>query len=179
MVTSLRIGKLEKLGNLGLYRNFLTGTLPPELGNMKRLFDFRVQRNSLLGGDIPENFSDCNFTGTVSSMVGNLKSLSNFLINENSFTGTIPVELTIATFDWRDGGLGSSKILGNARLQNNNFHGEIPQEFCQLHLDNLVADCAPDPATGVAEFQCDCCTECCDAGGTCTLTKDPTTEWEG
>jgi hypothetical protein len=185
--------QLERLQELHLSRNVFSGTLATELGNLNHLLDFRVNKNSLLGGEIPESLfssmkdltyldlSECNFTGTISSMVGSLQGLHVFLINDNSFTGSLPVELARVDETLIDDRRYSSTWRhGDVRVQNNNFHGQMPQEFCEQGLATLISDCAAlDPVTGEVEIQCKCCTECCDAEGTCTITKDPTNEWEG
>jgi hypothetical protein len=158
----------------------LTGTLPPELGNMKSLGSFDVHKNTVLGGDIPESFyeikdlflvdlSACNFTGTLSPMLDNLKDVISFRINDNAFTGTIPELQPPATDHYW--------MHGDLQVHNNNFQGKMPKVFCELGLPSLTVDCAPDHVTGeVEEVQCDCCTQCCDAAGTCTLTTTKDTD---
>jgi hypothetical protein len=176
------LAQLETLSALYLHHNFLTGSLPRVIGDMKQMMDIRVHKNSRLGGDIPESFynltslmnvdySECRFTGTISSWIGNLKELSNFMIHDNAFSGTIPVELARNNkLGWRDRGEEYDQSLGNVQIQSNQFQGKMSDEFCDLRLHTLIADCSPDPVTGDVEMQCDCCTKCCDAAGICTFT---------
>ena len=53
------IGNLTNLTYLGLYLNQLTGSIPPEIGNLTNLTHLNLRYNQL-SGEIPENICDLN-----------------------------------------------------------------------------------------------------------------------
>ena len=59
--------------------NFLSGSIPSEIGLLTRLDHFNLARN--------------NMNGTLPTTLGNLVNAINFGVRENAFSGTIPVEL--------------------------------------------------------------------------------------
>lgn len=78
--------------------NYLTGTLPPEIGNLHNLVGFGVDNNQIGGSlslNIFVNMSSLeeltlqrnNFTGNLSRDFGNLTMLAEFDITENYMTG--------------------------------------------------------------------------------------------
>ena len=64
---------------LYLFDNRLSGNIPPELGNLKKLKELYLHENRLTGG-IPLE-------------LGNLGSLRQFAVSMNDLTGPIPPEL--------------------------------------------------------------------------------------
>ena len=57
--TPPEIGNLTNLTGLGLYDNQLTGEIPSEIGNLTNLTSLILSGNQLTGG-IPENICDLN-----------------------------------------------------------------------------------------------------------------------
>ena len=115
--------------DLNLYRNNLTGPIPPELGGLSSL------RLLVLGGN--------NLTGPIPSELGDLSQLENVYLYSNSLTGPIPPEL------------GNLSILESLRINNNNLTGLIPPELLNLSLnafqfENNAGLCAPGTAAFVA-----------------------------
>ena len=101
---------VEKLRDLILNDNRLTGPLPEFLAKMPRLKTVNLASNQLsgdLGQSLPVYFSRNNL-------------LEVFDVNNNEISGIISVE-------W--GGIRSLKELG---LGGNLFTGDIPEELCQL-----------------------------------------------
>ncbi|XP_030946980.1 probable leucine-rich repeat receptor-like protein kinase At5g49770 isoform X3 [Quercus lobata] len=78
----------------------LTGTLPQEIGNLKKL-----QTLSLMG---------CGFTGPIPSTIGSLQQLISLSLNSNKFTGQIP------------NSIGTLSNLYYLDLTGNQLEGSIP-----------------------------------------------------
>jgi Leucine-rich repeat (LRR) protein len=70
------IGNLTNLITLGLDDNQLTGSIPPEIGNLTNLQELGLSWNQL-SGEIP-------------SEIGNLTSLRGIWVDVNQLTGEIP-----------------------------------------------------------------------------------------
>ena len=117
--------------SLNLRDSNLTGTIPPELGNLANLTSLNLARNGLTGPIPPElgnlanltslDLFDCNLTGTIPPELGKLSTLTRLNLTRNSVTGAIPPEL---------GDLDSLQLLA---LGGNSLEGPIPPE-----LGNLV-----------------------------------------
>ena len=110
------LGNLHKLRTLNLGRAGLTGTIPPELSNLKELTLLSLRGYSLntrpedrvrvntFSGQIPSEFGSMTsledlwlegnqLTGSIPEELGNLSNLETLLIDENFLTGSIPSEL--------------------------------------------------------------------------------------
>lgn len=94
------LGQLKHLQYLELYRNEISGKIPKELGNLK----------NLIGMDLYDN----KFEGKIPKSLAKLKSLKFLRLNNNKLTGSIPRELTT---------LSNLKIFD---VSNNNLCGTIP-----------------------------------------------------
>ncbi|MBT4054648.1 MAG: hypothetical protein HOE74_05850 [Candidatus Marinimicrobia bacterium] len=70
------IGNLTNLQILDLSYNQLTGVIPPEIGNLTNL--------------ITLNLGDNQLTGPIPSEIGNLTNLTNLNLRSNQLTGSIP-----------------------------------------------------------------------------------------
>jgi hypothetical protein len=155
-----------KLNELWLHINPIKGTIPDTLSKLSNhLTDLRLYDTNL-EGTIPESIWDLtdlwrldlhqsNFTGTISSKISNLLSLSVFRISDNQFSGTLPSELA------------SLDELHTVWVAGNKFNGSVPTALCENKgldgLNFIEADCLPDPLTGVALVECECCDSCCHA----------------
>ncbi|MBO1348618.1 MAG: putative Ig domain-containing protein [Hormoscilla sp. GUM202] len=100
----------DRVTNIDLGNNNLTGTLPSELGSLTSLVDLWLNNNDL--------------SGTLPSELGSLASLEHIWLNENDLSGTLPSEL------------GSLSNLQKLRLYKNDFRGTLPSELGSL--SNLV-----------------------------------------
>jgi len=163
---------------LWLNTNQLTGQIPSFIGKWTdTLDDLRLQDNAF-HGTIPEqifqltllqylDLSQNSLSGTLSSYVGNFSSISmdSILLNQNRLSGTIPPSM------------GNLTALTLIELQGNAFTGSVPTSLCNLPLRNqphfaIIADCSKNQKTGAVQVQCDCCTACCEVGGTkCASTQ--------
>ena len=106
------LGNLQGLVDLLLCDNFLSGKIPPELGNLRQLQWLDMSTN-ILSGEIPHE-------------LGNLTRLQWLKLSATSLSGEIPPEL---------GNLTQLQVL---ELNHNSLTGEIPTELGKLsHLIRL------------------------------------------
>ena len=96
--------------SINLYSQGLTGSIPPEIGNLTNLTDLRLYNNQLLGEIPPE--------------IGNLTNLTRLDLNWNQLTGKIPSEI------------GNLTNLTRLQLSTNQLTGKIPQQVCDLIESN-------------------------------------------
>ena len=73
------LGNLSNLKVLTLSNNQLTGSIPPELGNLSNLERLNLRNNQLTGNIPPE--------------LGNISNLRELNLSDNQLTGSIPPEL--------------------------------------------------------------------------------------
>ena len=129
-----------RVTGLSLVTNQLTGTMPPDLGNLTNLTDLRVYSNQLTGAIPPElgnltnlrilNLHLNQLTGAIPPELGNLSNVTDLRMHDNQLSGSIPPEL------------GNLSSLITAYLFNNQLSGSIPPELASLatvatlHLGN-------------------------------------------
>lgn len=107
------LGNLTHLCTLTLIINQLSGDIPPELGNMSNIQYLWLFRNQL-SGDIPAE-------------LGNLINLQGLLLTNNQLSGSIPPEL------------GDLVSLESLWLGRNQLSGSIPTELRNLvNLSSLL-----------------------------------------
>ncbi|XP_004289785.1 PREDICTED: somatic embryogenesis receptor kinase 2-like [Fragaria vesca subsp. vesca] len=125
------LGQLKHLQYLELYRNDIGGKIPKELGNLKNLVSMDLYGNRF-EGKIPKSFSK-------------LKSLRFLRLNNNKLSGSIPRELTrlsnLKVFDVSNNDLcGTIPVDGpfstfsmesfeNNRLSGPELQGLVPYDF--------------------------------------------------
>ncbi|MYD18570.1 MAG: hypothetical protein F4X05_02855, partial [Rhodothermaceae bacterium] len=91
------------LNSIDLSHNHLTGSIPPELGNLTELQSLRLSDNQLTGS-IPSEFGKLTelwllhlrrnqLTGSIPPELGNLTGLGSLNLDYNRLTGSIPPEL--------------------------------------------------------------------------------------
>ncbi len=141
--------------DLFLPYNQLSGSIPPELGNLAKLEELRLKNNQLSGNIPPELDNLTNLkvlslfsnqlNGSIPSELGKLAKLEELGLSGNQLRGNIPPELgKLAKLEelWLSGNQLSGNIppeLGNLAkleglwLSNNQLSGNIPAE-----LDNLT-----------------------------------------
>jgi Leucine-rich repeat (LRR) protein len=102
------LGNLTALHELLLYSNQLTGSLPPELGNLTALQVLSLHSNLL--------------TGSIPTELGNLTALQWLNLANNQLAGNIPTELgNLTALQWLD-------------LFSNPLTGSIPLSFVNLPI---------------------------------------------
>ncbi|TVZ58746.1 putative secreted protein (Por secretion system target) [Flavobacteriaceae bacterium MAR_2010_105] len=135
---------------LSLTENNLTGSLPPEIGDLENVEWFFFGRNSLTG-EIPDQLWSLpnlegimlfynQLTGTLTPAIENAKNLFALSLVRNNMTGSIPVEI---------GALPNLEVLA---LASNNLSGSIPSELgnlsnlyvLQLWGNNLSGNLPPE-----------------------------------
>ncbi|XP_034927848.1 uncharacterized protein [Populus alba] len=113
------LGQLKHLKYLELYRNDIGGKIPKELGNLKNLVSMDMYGNKF-EGQIPKSFAK-------------LKSLVFLRLNNNKLSGSIPRELA------------TLKDLKVFDVSNNDLCGTIPVDgpFASFPMERLVWESAP------------------------------------
>lgn len=139
---------------LELIDNYLTGTLPPEIGNLTKLDTLHLYNNSLTG-EIPKEISKLTslkflrlrlneLTGSLPDEIANLKNLETLSVSSNFLSGDFPVQvlsLTKLTHLWLQWNqftgtippeIGNLTNLEALSLHSNNFTGSYPKEIGNL-----------------------------------------------
>ncbi len=100
------IGNLTNLERVILNNNELTGSIPPEIGNLTNLESLEVANNQL--------------TGSIPSEIENLNNLVHLHLEGNQLTGSIPSEIgNLLNLSWVD-------------ISDNQLTGSIPSEIGNL-----------------------------------------------
>jgi len=133
------IGNLKRLEMLWLGLNGLTGQIPSQLGSLTLLKDLRLEGNKL-SGELPNELSE-------------LENLEILYLGRNSLTGTLPswlanlsslgvLSLAVNQLSGEiPAWLGNMPRLYALNLGSNNFTGEIPEELGDASgLDTLLLD---------------------------------------
>ena len=100
---------IENTTELVLSNNGLTGSIPPEIGNLTNLTYLGLWNNQL--------------TGSIPSEIGNLTNLTHLYLYDNQLTGIIPPQI------------GNLINLIELYLNDNQLSGEIPESICDLNIN--------------------------------------------
>ncbi|XP_077224555.1 LRR receptor kinase BAK1 [Tasmannia lanceolata] len=129
-----QLGQLRNLQYLELYSNNISGQIPIDLGNLTSLVSLDLYLN--------------NFTGPIPDTLGKLSKLRFLRLNNNTLSGSIPMSLTnISTLQVLD-------------LSNNHLMGEVPANgsfslFTPISFSNNRGLCGPvtsQPCPGSPPF---------------------------
>jgi hypothetical protein len=177
------IAKMQSLQHLEIESNYLSGSLPVQLGQLKNLVYLYARRNDLTmdltdlmaPGNLKSIFAlwlDSNsISGRIPTSIGLLTDLASLSITTSTLSGAIPTEMARLTelkrlwlYDNRLSGripleFSALTNLEVVELYQNNLVGVMPPMVCQAirtaayEFKTLSADCG--------EVQCDgCCTSC-------------------
>jgi Leucine-rich repeat (LRR) protein/tRNA A-37 threonylcarbamoyl transferase component Bud32 len=127
---------LNQLVSFQMFQNELSGDLPAEFGEFRRLEDFSIYRNKLTGS-LPEklgSWSDFNFidisenflTGGIPPDMCKQGKMTEILMLQNQFTGGIPASYANCT------------TLTRVRLSNNSLSGVVPGGIWGLPNVNFI-----------------------------------------
>ncbi|KAK9939800.1 hypothetical protein M0R45_016486 [Rubus argutus] len=129
--------QLNNLGMLYLYKNQLSGYIPPCLGNLTTALRILFLRSNLLNSTIPStlwglkdilklDLSSNSLIGSLSDGVGNMKVATEIFLSDNQLSGSIPRSI------------GSLQNLIFLSLANNTLEGPIPSSFgTSISLEHL------------------------------------------
>ena len=122
---------VENTNELNLSSTQLTGSIPPEIGNLTNLTFLSLMGSpgNELTGEIPSEIGNLinltylnlmynELTGFIPSEIGNLTNLNYLKLSSNQLTGSIPPEI------------GNLTNLIWLRLDDNQLSGIIPDEIC-------------------------------------------------
>ncbi|XP_010937037.1 LRR receptor kinase BAK1 [Elaeis guineensis] len=117
-----QLGQLKNLQYLELYSNNISGIIPSDLGNLTNLVSLDLYLNK--------------FTGEIPDSLGDLSKLRFLRLNNNSLSGHIPQSLTT---------IGALQVLD---LSNNHLSGEVPSNgsfslFTPISFANNPQLCGP------------------------------------
>ena len=107
-----------RVWSLSLLANALTGSIPPELGDLTRLIT--LQLTGTADPDVRFRQVGDGLTGPIPPELGNLSELRVLALGGNNLTGPIPSEL------------GNLSNLRGLHLGSNNLSGPIPSELGDL-----------------------------------------------
>ena len=139
-----------RVTHLHLGNNVLTGSIPPELGNLESLEFLGLSLNGLLDGTIPPELGSLNnlrelilqwvgLGGPIPPELGDLSQLESLEVIGSGFTGPIPPEL------------GKLQNLKRLDLGFNYLGGPIPAELGNLSSLTLLSVCQKTP---LSELSC-------------------------
>ncbi|KAF9688512.1 hypothetical protein SADUNF_Sadunf02G0204700 [Salix dunnii] len=136
-----------------MYNNTFSGSISPEIGNLKELSNLDLSRNQL-SGPLPPTLWDLknlqilnlffnNINGKIPPQIGNLKMLQTLDLNTNQLHGDLPHTISnitslIAINLYANNFSGSipsdlGKYMPSLKFvsfSNNSFSGELPLELC-------------------------------------------------
>ena len=130
------VNEANRVSELTLRNNNLTGEIPRELGSLTNIEQLRLNGNNLTG-EIPRELGSLtnlerltlghnSLTGEIPRELGSLTNLERLTLDTNNLTGEIPRELgSLTNLEW-------------LYLNDNNLVGEIPRELGSLtNLERL------------------------------------------
>lgn len=129
----------KSLNGLTLRSNYISGTIPPEIGNLSEISLLYLD-NNLFTGPLPSTLGQLSnlfvlsiaqnkFSGEIPPSIGNLNQLTELYLQENQLSGTIPTSLA-----------GCQKLVA-LNLSRNGLNGSISgQMFSKLNQLSWLLD---------------------------------------
>jgi Leucine-rich repeat (LRR) protein len=143
---------------LHLDSNQLSGSIPPELGNLANLQNLSLNSNQLSGyvpyvlGNLSNlQYLDLNsnqLSGSIPFELGNLTNLQRLALGGNQLSGNITYELGNLT-NLQDLDLGSNQLSGNIPYELGNL---VNLQYLRLH-DNQLSGSIPPQLGNLANLQ--------------------------
>nr|XP_027083840.1 probable LRR receptor-like serine/threonine-protein kinase At3g47570 [Coffea arabica] len=144
----------QRVTDLNISNMGLTGTIPPDLGNLSFLVSLDLRNNSF-HGNLPEElshlrrlrfilFSNNRFTGEIPMWFGHFPELRFLFLDNNGFSGFIPssisnsskVETLTLRGNFLEGNIpekmGNLSVLKDLSLSGNYLSGQIPLSLCKI-----------------------------------------------
>ena len=115
------IGQLTRLRILDLRSNRLTGSIPDEIGNLTQLTSLNLSNRWFSRYDQQTGQPSSRLTGSIPDEIGNLTKLIQLNLSNNKLTGPVPDQI------------GNLTRLEHLNLSNNKLTGAIP-----ISLGNLT-----------------------------------------
>ncbi|XP_074569016.1 uncharacterized protein LOC141825534 [Curcuma longa] len=115
------IGRLVSLSRVNMSSNLLGGAIPAALGNLVKLVEIDLSRN-YLGGEIPAS-------------VGNITGLATLILASNKLNGSIPSSL------------GKCR-LARLNLADNRLTGAVPEEIHSISSLSIILNVSHNLLTG-------------------------------
>jgi Leucine rich repeat len=158
---------MEALRVLYFDNNSLSGPIPSEMTLLRDLDQIYLGSNKF-EGSIPTSISllsklktidlsNNTFSGLLPTEMGLLKSLTVLKLQSNpELSGTLPESFAQLT------------ALKELLLKNTNITGGLNEAFCtkDILITEIQSDCAAGDEGNITEtVPCDCCTSCCEPGG--------------
>eukprot|EP00339_Tiarina_fusa_P021881 CAMPEP_0117073508 /NCGR_PEP_ID=MMETSP0472-20121206/51766_1 /TAXON_ID=693140 ORGANISM="Tiarina fusus, Strain LIS" /NCGR_SAMPLE_ID=MMETSP0472 /ASSEMBLY_ACC=CAM_ASM_000603 /LENGTH=681 /DNA_ID=CAMNT_0004798103 /DNA_START=62 /DNA_END=2108 /DNA_ORIENTATION=- len=132
------LNQLTSLRELSLKKNQLTGTIPSSIADLSKLILLDLDRNE--------------FEGSIPPEVSSLTNLGFLFLNRNKLTGTLPDSMS------------TMQSLAAVLIDGNNLNGTA-DVICAnqfIDVDYFASDCGGSVGGSDVEFECDCCTVCCN-----------------
>ncbi len=119
-----------RVKRVNLINNNMTGSVPPEIGDLSAM-EFLLLRDNNIGGSIPPELGNCRactfidisnnvITGAIPPELSQLRHLKELIIENCELTGTIPPEI------------GNLEKLEHLSFDSNNLEGKVPRAIYGL-----------------------------------------------
>jgi Leucine-rich repeat (LRR) protein len=159
----VEFAKFTGLKRIALPSNFVTGTIPSNIGELSELTLFEMDFNPGFGGFLPSSLfqlplltrlwmDECSILGSLPDTVGDAVQLTSLSMARSGLSGAIPTSLSQLTalqtiflnqnkLTGTLPALNNSTILFRIVLFDNLFEGTIPDHYGQLvNLERLLID---------------------------------------
>mmetsp|Transcript_62705 Transcript_62705/g.74226 ORF Transcript_62705/g.74226 Transcript_62705/m.74226 type:complete len:548 (-) Transcript_62705:143-1786(-) len=153
---------------LNLAQNYISGSLPRSIGEMKKLDSLSLSRNQMTGA-IPKELEQLHnirfiyldknhFVGTIPAGLADLPNLEYLWIQDNMFSGTLPAAFS------------DVPKLTDFYIDGNKLTGNIPEAICQKGLNqDFSGESGNTDSMDCDDLACGVGSKSDDGIGPCTL----------